>query len=133
MILKFQIDSTKTPKKHIFLHSVYHQKHFDKKCRVTSSQSFYQTKILCNILWCTIGSEPQLSEKIYNILRKKACGIKTIYCLRNCLPTKIRILLLNALFISHLHYSTIHLNGISQSLISTLEKQVNWGVKACFI
>ena len=39
---------------------------------------------------------------------------------------------LNALVISHLHYSSILLNGISRSLISTLEKQLKWGIKACF-
>ena len=34
--------------------------------------------------------------------------------------------------ISHLQNSSILLNGISQSLIPTLEKQLNWGIKACF-
>ena len=42
--------------------SVNHQKSFDKKCRVTSSQSFYQTKRVCKIS-CAIGSEPQLLER----------------------------------------------------------------------
>ena len=61
-----------------------------------------------------------------------ACGIKTIYCVRDLLPTKTRLLLLIALVISHLLYSSVLLNGISQSLISALEKQLNWGIKACF-
>ena len=33
---------------------------------------------------------------------------------------------------SHLHYSAILLGGIRKNLITTLEKQLNWGVKACF-
>ena len=61
-----------------------------------------------------------------------ACGIKTIYSVRSFLPENIRLMLLNALVISHLQYSSILLNGISQNLLSTLEKQINWGVKACF-
>ena len=69
-------------------------------------------------------------NEVKNILRKMACGIKTIYCVRDFLPTKTRTLL-NALVISHLLCSSILLNGISRSLISTLEKQLNWGIKAC--
>ena len=72
-------------------------------------------------------------NELKNLLRKMACGIKTIYCVRDFLPTKTRLLLLNALVISHLHHSSILLSGISRSLISTLGKQLNWGIKACFI
>ena len=70
--------------------------------------------------------------EVKNILRKMACSIKTIYYVRDFPPEKTRLFLLNALVISHLQYSSVLLNGISQSLISTLEKQLNWGVKACF-
>ena len=58
-----------------------------------------------------------------------ACGIKTIYCVRDFLLTKTRLLLLNALVFSHLHYSIL-LNVISRSLFSTQEKQLNWRIKA---
>ena len=34
--------------------------------------------------------------------------------------------------VSHMHYSAILLNGISENRITTLEKQFNWGIKACF-
>ena len=61
-----------------------------------------------------------------------ACGIKTLYSIREYLPEKTRLLLLNALVISHFHYQSILLNGISQNLITTLEKQLSWAVKACF-
>ena len=36
------------------------------------------------------------------------------------------------LVISHLHYSAILLGGIRDNLITILEKQLNWGIKACF-
>ena len=71
-------------------------------------------------------------NEVKNILRKRACGIKTIYCVRDFLPTKNILLLLNALVISQLQYSSILLRGISRSLSLTLEKQLNWGIKACF-
>ena len=61
-----------------------------------------------------------------------ACGIKTIYSIRNYFTMKTHLLLLNALVISHLHYPAILLNGISENFLTTLEKQLNWAIKACF-
>ena len=61
-----------------------------------------------------------------------ATGIKTLYAIRDIFPTSTRLLLLNALVLSHLHYSSILLTGISENLITTLEKQLNWEYKACF-
>ena len=39
-------------------------------------------------------------------------------------------MLLNSLVISHIHYPAILINEMSQNLITTLKKQLNWGVKA---
>ena len=61
-----------------------------------------------------------------------ACGIKTIYAVKQFLPEKICLILLNTLVLSHLHYPAILLQGISQNFLTTLEKQLSWGVKACF-
>ena len=41
-------------------------------------------------------------------------------------------MLLNALVVSHLQYSAILLTGITENLMTTLEKQLNWAIKACF-
>ena len=60
-----------------------------------------------------------------------ATGIKTLFAI-HIFPTAARLLLLSALVLSHLHYSAILLTGISENLITTLEKQLNWGIKACF-
>ena len=40
-------------------------------------------------------------------------------------------MILDSFVISHIHYPAI-LIGISKNLNTTLEKQLNWGVKACF-
>ena len=71
-------------------------------------------------------------DEVKNILRKMATGIKKLYAIRDIFPTATRLILLNALVLSHLHYSSILLSGISENLITTLEKQLNWGIKACF-
>ena len=71
-------------------------------------------------------------QEVKHILRKMACGIKTLYSIRDYFPEKVRLLLLNALVISHLHYPAILLNGLTENLNTTLEKQLNWGIKVCF-
>ena len=72
-------------------------------------------------------------DEVKNILRKMAAGIKTLYALRDIFPTASRLLLLNALVLSHLHCFSILTTGISENMITTLEKQLNWGIKACSI
>ena len=70
--------------------------------------------------------------EVKNFLRKMVWSLKTFYYVLDFLPAKSRLFLLKAIVISHLQYSLVLLNGISQSLISILEKQLNWGIKACF-
>ena len=73
-----------------------------------------------------------MKDDVKNLLMKMACGIKTSYSVRDLFPEKTRFLLLNALVISHLHYSSVILNGITENLLTTLGKQLSWAVKACF-
>ena len=60
-------------------------------------------------------------DEVKDISRKMACSIKTNYYVRDFLPEKTRFLLSYSLVISHLQYSSVLLNCIYQSLISTLE------------
>ena len=70
--------------------------------------------------------------EIRNILKQMACGIKTLYTVKSFLPQVVCPKLLNALVVSQLQHPAIRLNGISQNLITSLEEQLSWAVKACF-
>ena len=72
-------------------------------------------------------------NEVKNTLRKMACGIKTLYALRDFLLLNARLLLFNAALMSHMQYSAVLLNGITENLLETLEKQLNWGIKAGFL
>ena len=54
----------------------------------------------------------KFQDEVKNILRKRATGIKTFYALRDIFLNATRLLLLNALVLSHLQYSAILLIGI---------------------
>ena len=85
-------------------------------------------KYLCVYLDQNLGYQME----VQNILRKMATGIKVLYSIRNILPEKTRVLLLNSLVLSHFHYASVLINGISQNLRITLEKQLSWALQACF-
>ena len=57
----------------------------------------------------------------------------TIYAIRKSIPQKLLILVLNALVLSHLHYSASIFHAIEQNLIKSLEKQLNWSLRATFL
>ena len=67
-----------------------------------------------------------------NILTKTAAGFKTSYTIRRTIPDKMNALILNAFVLSHIYYSAAIIHSINQNLILTLERQLNWAVKASF-
>ena len=57
-------------------------------------------------------------------------SIKTIYTIRRKIPDNMKKLILNALDLSHIHYSVTIIQSINQNLFLTLDSQLNWAVKA---
>ena len=70
---------------------------------------------------------------VKKILRRLACGLKVLNTLSKTLPEKKKVLLLGAIVISRLHYSALILIGLQKSILTTLEKQLNWGIETIFI
>ena len=64
--------------------------------------------------------------------KKMATGIKTIYTIRRTIPQDMKKLILNALVLSHIYYSATTIQSINQNLVLTLDRQLNWAVKATF-
>ena len=69
--------------------------------------------------------------EIKKFLKKMACGIETLYTVKPFLPEEFCLKLLNALVLSQIEHPAILLNAILQNLITSLEKQLSWAVKAC--
>ena len=68
-------------------------------------------------------------QGVKKILKKMACGIKTIAAIQKPFVIQTRLLRLQSLVFSHLQYSSVLLLGISQKLILLLDKQINWASK----
>ena len=79
-----------------------------------------------------IDSKLKFDGEVKKILQRMTCGIKVSNTLSKSLPEKTKVLIINAIVISHLHYSALILIGLQKSLLTTLEKQLNWGIKSIY-
>ena len=68
-----------------------------------------------------IDSRQKFDGEVKKVLQRTACGIKVLNTLSKSLPEKTKILLLNAIVISHLLYSALILFGLHKSLLATLK------------
>ena len=69
---------------------------------------------------------------VSKILRNMAVGIKSILSVRDYVPLQIRLQLMNSFVLSHLQYSAVLLNGLTDGQLQRIDRQVNWAIKCCF-
>ena len=89
-------------------------------------------KKIVKYLGILLDNNLSFQEEVKSLLEKMAMGIKTIYSIRCCLPQSLMRTMFNAFVLSHLHYSLPVIQSINQQLICSLERQLNWAIKACY-
>ena len=97
----------------------------DEKFTITLADKKIEEKTNVKYLEVVLDQFLTFQDEIKKILRKMACGIKTLQSIKKPLPVKTRLLLMNALVINHLHYPAILSSGISANLMISLEKQLS--------
>ena len=66
-------------------------------------------------------------------LKKMAHAIRSYYLIRHQVPLNARILLLKSLVLSNLSFSAIFFQKLSAKKLKRLNRQINWGIKVCFL
>ena len=61
-----------------------------------------------------------------------AHAIRSIYLIRHQVPLNARILL-KSLVLSYLSFSAILFQNLSAKNLKSLNRQINWGIKVCFL
>ena len=118
-------------KTELIVFSKKHSRKKDEKYTITLDDIIIEEK---NVKYLGVVVDQfflKFQDEIKRILKKMACGIKTLQPIKKPLPVQKRLLIMNALVISHLHYSAILLSGISANL--SLEKQLSWPKKLATI
>lgn len=109
------------------------QNKFHKNVTITVNGEQIEQVNEAKYLGVTIDKNLTFDSQVKNVLKKMAMGIKTIYCIRDFVPQRTRNILLQALVLSHFTYSAILFTGITSCLLESLERQLNWGLKACYM
>ena len=94
---------------------------------IVVNECIFLEKKIVKCLGVHIDCNLSFDEEIKNVLRKMAVGIKVIYSIKNIFPEKTRSALLNALFLTHLHYTIVLFSGFKKTIRVILNKQMNWG------
>ena len=75
----------------------------------------------------------QFHAQLNKMLAKMATAIRSIYLVRHQIPLKARIILFKSLVLSHLNFSAIFLQSLTSAGIQRINRQINWGVKVCYM
>ena len=92
-----------------------------------------QIPISSTVKYIGFFHDPNLTfqQEVKNVLRQKTCGIKTLNAIKSPFNINTRVIM-NSLALSHLHYSSIILNSITQNRVASLEQQLNSTIISCF-
>ena len=98
----------------------------------------YENEVLttqksCRYLGIQIDRNLSFEEQLNKTLRKMAHAIRSIYLIRHQVPLNARILLPKSLVLSHLSFSAIFYQNLSAKNLNRLNRQINWGIKVCFL
>ena len=87
----------------------------------------------CRYLSVKIDRELIYQNQLNKVVSKMASEIRSLYLVRYQVPLKTRINLFKSLFLSYLDFSAIFFQNLPSYSIYRINKQINWGIKVCFM
>ena len=87
----------------------------------------------CRYLGVIIDRELTYRNQLNKVISKMASAIRSLYLVRYQVPLKTRINLFKSLVLSHLDFSAIFFQNLPSYSIDRINKQINWGIKVCFM
>ena len=59
--------------------------------------------------------------------------IRSLYLVRNHIPLEVRLQVFKSLVLSHLSFSGVYLRTLSAKNVQRINRQINWGIKVCYM
>ena len=87
----------------------------------------------CRYLGVIIDRKLTYQNQLSKVISKMASAIRSIYLVRYQVPLKTRINFFKSLVLSHLDFSAIFFQNLPSYSIDRINKQINWGIKVCFM
>ena len=112
---------------------IFRKRHLNHRCE-SVSLLVNDTKISqvssAKYLGVMLDQNLTFDAQVRQVLRKTACAIKVIYSIRDNFPRLTRLTIMNALVCSHFIYCAPLLTSITAQNLQSLERQINWALKA---
>ena len=80
-----------------------------------------------------IDSNLTFENHVNSVLSKMANAIRSLYLVRKQIPLKVRIDVFKSVVLSHLSFSGVFLQTLTVKNINRINRQINWGIKVCYI
>ena len=87
----------------------------------------------CRYLGVIVDRELTYQNQLNKVISKMASAIRSLYLVRYQVPLKTRINLFKSLVLSHLDFIAIFFQNLPSYSIDRINKQINWGIKVCFM
>ena len=62
-----------------------------------------------------------------------AATIRSLYLVRNHIPLEVMLQVLKSLVLSHLSFTGVYLQTLSAKNTHRINRQINWGIKVCYM
>ena len=87
----------------------------------------------CRYLGIIVDDKLNYKSQLNKVLGKMATAIRSIYLVRHKLPLSARITLFKSLVLSHINFISSFFQSLSEKDIQRLNRQINWGIKVCYM
>ena len=87
----------------------------------------------CRYLRIHLDSKLTFEAHLNVVLKKMAADIRSLYLVRNHIPLEVRLQVFKSLVLFHLSFSGVYLQTLSAKNIQRINRQINWGIKLCYM
>ena len=101
--------------------------------KVTFNGNLLKSAESCRYLGIHLDSKLTFEAHLNVVLKKMAAAIRSLYLVRNHIPLEVRLQDFKSLVLSHLSFSGVYLQTLSAKNVQRINRQINWGIKVCYM
>ena len=101
--------------------------------KITFNGNLIKSAESCRYLGIHLDSNLTFEAHLNVVLKKIADAIRSLCLVRNHIPLEVRLQVFKSLVLSRLSFSGVYLQTLSAKNILRINRQINWGIKVCYM